>query len=168
MTGVINIKKYKKKLLYFSAMIFFLNYYLKDYKYDSSYEIIDSNFFATYSDGLVYIGDKEFLDKIECKENDILICDNRNAQEDPDIIIYDSSRINDKNKRNEILEIICEYEKKYPTNWNRSIESMRLEWFMHNISYFCNYKRNRTTDVDLDNDDEEKYNNKLLRKVLRL
>lgn len=166
---VIEIKKYKKNILYLSTILFFITYYLKnDYNYNASYEIVDDTFFATYSNGLVYIGNEKYLDSIECNENDILICDSRDKLEDPDMVIYNSFNITDKNIRNEILEIVCEYEKNYPSNWNRSIESMRVEWFMHNIGYFFNYKRDRTTDVDLNNNDEEKYNKKILRKVLKI
>ena len=45
---------------------------------------------------------------------------------------------------------------------------MRVEWIMHNISYFFDYERHRTTDVDLDNNDEKVYNNTILRKILKL
>ena len=165
---MIQIKKYKKNLLYLSTIIFLITYYLKDHDYNPSIKICDDTFFATYSDGLVYIGDEEFLNNIKCDENDVLICDNRKNLDDPNMIIYNSCCITDKDKRNEILEIVCEYEKCYPSSWNRSIESMRLEWFMHNVGYFFNYKRARTTDVDLNNNDEEKYDKKVLRKVLKL
>ena len=164
------MEKYKKKLFFITAFIILIGYYSKDYKYKrTSYEITkDSDAFATYSDGLIYIGDENFLEHIKCQDNDILICDQRFSDNDPDMIIYNSCLINDKEKRNEILEVICEYEETYPSNWDRSIESMRLEWFMHNLSYYFEYRKDRTADVDLNNDDEKKYDKKVLRRILRL
>ncbi len=162
------MKKYKKQLLYLTAVISLIAYYGKDHKYSPNYEIIDDEAFASYSDGLVYIGDEAFLNSVKCSENDILVCDNRNNQDDPDMIIHNSCNITDKDTRNEILEIVCEYEKCYPSKWERSIESMRLEWFMHNVSYYFNYRRDRTMDVDLNNKDEKKYSSKTLRKALKL
>lgn len=163
------MKKSKKRLFLVSAFILLIGYYSKDYKYKkNNYKIVDGNFYATYSDGLVYIGDEDFLNNITASEYDVLVCDSRENTKNPDMIIYNSYLIEDKDKRNEILEIICEYEKCYPSNWNRSIESMRLEWYMHNLSYFLNFRKDRTTDVDFDNDDEKKYDKILLRKVLKL
>lgn len=164
------MKKSKKRLFLITAFIILIGYYSKDYKYNKSkYNVIDNgDAYAEYSDGLVYIGDDKFLEKVKCCEKDILICDQRDSDVDPDMIVYDSCLIDDKEKRNEILEILCEYEKCNPSNWNRSIESMRLEWFMHNLGYYFNVNKERTAHVDLDNDDEKKYDNKLIRKILKL
>lgn len=164
------MKKSKKRLFLITAFIILIGYYSKDYKYNKSkYNVIDNgDAYAEYSDGLVYIGDDKFLENVKCCEKDILICDQRDSDVDPDMIVYDSCLIDDKDKRNEILEILCEYEKCNPSNWNRSIESMRLEWFMHNLGYYFNVNKERTAHVDLDNDDEKKYDNKLIRKILKL
>ena len=88
--------------------------------------------------------------------------------DDPNFKIYNSCRITNKDERNEILEILCQYEKDYPSNWNRTIESLRLEWFAHNFFYFFDYQTHRTTDVDLNNGDEKIYDNSLLRRILKL
>ena len=45
---------------------------------------------------------------------------------------------------------------------------MRLEWLMHNLGYRFNYKKDHTTDIDLDNDDEEKFNKKILNWLLKI
>ena len=61
------------------------------------------------------------------------------------------------------------YEELYPSEWNRTIESMRLEWFVHNASHMFNYKLDHSDDVDLDNDDQLKYENvNILNKLLKL
>ena len=122
------------------------------------YEIIDDRAFARYSDGLIYIGDFDYLEDVKkyCSDKDILVLDRRNG-EDPDMIIYNSYKILDKNKQLEILNALCSYEQLYPSSWNRTINTMQREWNAHNILYYMNYERYRTTDVDLDNADEETY-----------
>lgn len=114
--------------------------------------------FAKYSNGYIYIGDKEYLNNLtNIKETDVLIEDQRSNKNDPDMIIHDSYKIVDENIMYEIINIICDYEELNPSNWNRSKQSMKSEWLAHNLSYYLNYKRNRTADVDLNNNDEEKY-----------
>ena len=163
-------KKWKRRLLMLSCVILLLSYQY-EHTYDPQYEILneDDGAFASYSDGLIYIGDKYYLDHLDSlSEGDILVEDLRNKKSDPDLKVIDSYKVTDKDKRNEILEVLCEYEECYPSDWDRSIESMRLEWFAHNLSYDFDFARDRSTDVDLDNDDEEKYDNKILRRILKL
>ena len=162
--------KTKKKILIVGAALLLATYHTVDYKYVSNYKIINSkeDGFATYSSGRIFIGDIEYLCSIKNKqENDILVEDQRNKK-DPNFKIYSSYLINDKRIRNEILEVLCIYEELHPSNWNRTIESMRVEWLMHNLSYFFNYEKPRTIDVDLNNSDEELYNKEIYRKVLKL
>ena len=122
----------------------------------------DNNFYK-YSKGRVYIGKQEYLDNLgEVDKNDILILDARD-DEDPDIKIYNSSSILDINQIEEILEIITNYEEKNPSNWKRSINSMRNEWIYHNFLYIFNYERHRTNDVDLNNKDELTYKKILIK-----
>ena len=45
---------------------------------------------------------------------------------------------------------------------------MKVEWFMHNIFYYFNFQRNRTEHVDFNNKDEKKYDNTVIRKILKL
>ena len=71
--------------------------------------------------------------------------------------IKNSYLILDSKTRKEILESLIKYENENPSNWNRTIETMELEWEAHNILYYLNYKKDHTTDVDLDNNDEDKY-----------
>ena len=72
--------------------------------------------------------------------------------------IYSSYKISDTNVRNEILNILMEYEKKHPSKWERSLNSMKVEWFVHNLLHLFNYRLDHTTDVDFNNADEEIYN----------
>ena len=70
-------------------------------------------------------------------------------------------------QRKEILEVLCHYEECYPTDWDRSLDSMRLEWTIHNLSHLLGYDLKSSRDVDLDNADEEYYQNKVLVKLLK-
>lgn len=117
-----------------------------------------TNYFASYSEGKIYIcqeqDKKSFLSLKE--GNDVVVVDKRDGL-DPDMIIIDSYSIYDTFNMKEILEALMEYERIDPSEWDRTYESMRNEWICHNVSYLCNYKREHTDDVDLNNADEELY-----------
>lgn len=155
-------KKFQKIFLIYSITFLGALYIYNAYIDGNNNDIeLDEKAFAKYSKGQVYIGDAEFLDSLEVSENDILVEDERDGS-DPSMKIRNSYLVTDSNDRKEILEILCKYEEKYPSDWERTIEAMDLEWEAHNVLYYLNYKKDHTTDVDLDNDDEEKYS-----KVLR-
>ena len=151
------------------ASLITLGLYSIDHKYNPQIEILDANeAFASYSEGLVYIGDEDYINSCDClNEGDILVCDARLA-DDPNMRIIDSYKIIDKDIRNEILEILEEYEKENPTDWDRSLTSMRLEWFCHNFSYCVSNETDRAKDVDLNNEDEKKYLFPVFNKILKL
>ena len=163
-------KDKKKLLLLAGASCLLIAAYPYKHVYHPNFEILDDseNAFAKYSYGYVYIGDEEYLNSLtNVNNNDILVLDERNTSK-PNMSVYHSCNIKDKEIRNEILEIICYYEQIHPSIWNRSIESMRLEWFCHNVGYYLNYQKDRTEQVDLDNKDEDKYNSEFIRRMLRL
>lgn len=110
-----------------------------------------------YNSGTIYIGDEKYLETIkEIGIYDVLVLDNRNM-DDPNFRIYDSYRIIDPDIREEIIEGLLLYEKEYPSKWNRTKNSLIREWAAHNLMYRLGYKQGRTTDVDLNNKDEETY-----------
>jgi len=162
-------KRTKRIITSITAALLLFVYYNYDYKYVPNYEIIcnkKNHCYATYSKGNVYIVKNR--DSIrDIKEDDIIILDQRNGK-DPNFKIISSYLITNKNIRNEIIEILCSYEEDYPTKWDRTKESMRLEWFVHNLLYTLNYERNRTTDLDLNNQDEELYRKEFYNKVLKI
>ena len=165
-------KKIKKKLLAVSAALVLLTTYGSiEHDYNPQYQIIDEQPcgpFGCYSCGYIYIGSKSYLASLtDINENDILVEDQRFSS-DPNMKIYSSYRIDDRDLRNEILEVLCRYEECYPSPWDRTIESMRLEWLMHNYSYFFNHETNRTEDVDLNNKEEEYYDNPILRRIFKV
>lgn len=156
--------KLKKKLATLGVFIVLLTgYCAKQPTYHANYELLENEkAYARCSCGDIYIGDAEFLKSIPDGEGIILVEDQRNSLKDPNMKIYRSCNICTREDRNNILEVLQEYERENPTPWDRSIESMRLEWLMHNLSYQFSYEQNRTEDVDLNNNDEEKYHQKLL------
>ena len=127
----------------------------------SNTEITEEDSSKKFTLGNVYIGDKDYLDSIEGKEdNDILVLDQRDA-EDPNIKIIDSFRVNDPDAMDEVLYRIMKYEEENPSGWDRTFDSMKYEWHIHNLAYNLNYEVARSRDVDLNNNDERMY----LRKV---
>jgi len=165
-----NKKKWRRRMLIAGMTIALLTYGGYEHFYVPQYEIMDesSQAFATYSQGRIFIGNIRFLASIkDLQKGDILVLDQRH-NDDPNMKIISSYEINDKDIRNEILEVLCRYEEKYPSEWDRTIESMRLEWLMHNLSYDFNNQQHRTKDVDLNNDDEDYYDNCLLNLIFKI
>ncbi len=130
------------------------------------YEILDNHeAYASYSGGLIYIGKYKHHPYL-LDDGDIFILDSR-WDNNPDMKIINSYKVLDSNERSEILSVLCEYEKENPSKWDRSLGSMELEWTLHNLGYYFNIKRDSSTDVDLDNSDEDIYQNKVLQKILK-
>lgn len=163
--------KLKKACFILTASISLYAYARYEHIYNPNYTITEEEpYFATYSNGRIYIGTQSEINAIkdQISKNDIIVYDERDGN-DPNMKIVSSYKISDKDIRNEILEVLLVYEELYPSEWNRTIESMRLEWLIHNISHTFNYKTDHANDVDLDNDDQEKYENvKILNKLLKL
>ncbi len=138
----------KKKLLSMAVAMFLMN----------NKECLSSEgYHKEYSNGTVYIGNEEYLDGLKnISSNDILVLDSR-GDSDPDMKVLASYLINDYDIQKEVLEILLEYEKNNPSLWKRSLESMQMEWYIHNLMAKFSYKLERTMDVDFNNDDEEKY-----------
>ncbi len=169
--------KYKniklKKACFVLGFSFVLCSYLKhDYVYKPIYTIIeDEAYFATYSLGKIYIGNRKYINHLKgpFSKNDVFVIDERTEGDNPNMQIISSFKIDNKDIRNEILEVLQIYENLNPSKWDRTIESMRLEWFVHNLSHSFNYKLDHSDDVDLDNEDQNKYQNvKILNKMLHL
>lgn len=153
-----------------SALLAFTLYYVHEYEYTPRYSLYaeDSLPYGKYSKGDVYIGDEEYIESIKdnINEDDILIIMGYQDGE-PNATILSSYEITSKGERDEILRILKHYEIENPSEWNRSLESMRLEWTVHNILYNLGYKRDRTKDCDLDNPEEKIYSNKILQRLIK-
>lgn len=163
--------KLKKGLLLIGSSFIIVSTFHPDHKYTPKYEIVndeESDAFATIGNRTVYIfSSKKELEnhRDEVGVDDILVVDERSTI-DPNMIIYDSYLICDKDTRNDVLSCLLEYESMYPSPWERTIESMRNEWIIHNISYYFHYRRFNARNVDLNNDDEMTYDSIILKKIL--
>ena len=147
-------------------------YYNIDYKYEPNYEIVgyvnSTKPYASYSKGDVYIiKNEKMIKSLNLNDNDVVIIDER-YDDNPSMKVISSCSIRNKNEINEIIEIMKDYNTKYPSNWNRTNESLRLEWYVHNLLFDLNYKLDHTTDVDLDNNDENEYNRPFFNKLLKI
>lgn len=161
-------KKYAKGVISVSLLASLMAFYLHDHKYETNYEILDDIAYARYEDGNIYIGNEAYINSLtDICENDILVVDERNSA-DSNFKIINSYRITDKDIRNDIICVICEYNNEYPCDYYRSIESMRLEWFIHNVSYNLHYEVDRSRDVDFEISEEDAYDNKVLSKLFKL
>lgn len=136
-------------------------------KYTINQECTTYGPFAKCSSGNVYIGDELEINYIKenVDQNGIYVVDER-SNKDSNMKIISSANIKDKNKMNDLLEILIEYEKIYPSNWNRTISSMMNEWEIHNLCSSASIASYRTNDVDLNNEDEKLYKSKILTKIL--
>ena len=161
----------KKELRRRKAILIILSLMLVTPKVVSSHEyspeiavVEDSEAYASYRGGLVYIGDACFLESIrdQVTENDVMILDNR-CNSDPNMKIINSYRICSRDEIDDIVNILELYEQECPSEWQRSIESMRREWQVHNLFYSFSFKTKNTGDVDLNNEDEDIYNRVLVK-----
>ena len=119
--------------------------------------------YDSYSNGNVYISDFKTIKAVIIDSNDVYIIDERN-DEDPNICICNSYKIKSIKDIKEITDIILKYEKENPSSWNRSKESLINEWILHNMGYIFDIKRQRTMNVDFNNNDENKYKTMILKK----
>lgn len=159
-------KKLKRRLAFLTAFFITLSAHMMS-EPKSEYTISDNApYYATYSGGDIYIGKHRSDFPEEYCEGDIYVLDERDGK-NPDMKICNSHLVYSPKHRKEILEVLCHYEECFPTDWDRSLDSMRLEWTVHNLSYLLGYDLKSSRDVDLDNADEENFDNKLLVKLLK-
>ena len=88
---------------------------------------------------------------------EIAVYDDRFTQ-NPSFRIYDSYRIRKNSIKREVLSAMIAYNEAYPTEprWQRTMESLVLEWMEHNFAYRVGFLRKRACNVDLDNHAEGK------------
>ena len=133
-------------------------------EYNIEYKTDNGEPFASYNGFNIYIGDIEYIETIKQEDTgDIYIIDDR-KDADPDMSICDSYGITSRSDMNVILEVLLEYEREYPSDWDRTKSSMLNEWIIHNMLYRLKYERQRTDQVDLNNADEAKYDLNILKK----
>lgn len=135
--------------------------------YNEEYDKCGDNYFACLDNKNIFIVDDR--DSF-CLDDNIYVIDSR-YDDDPNMIVYNSYKIKSLEEIKEILKILKEYERQYPSKWERSILSMEYEWIVHNLSYYLNIYPENSKDVDLNNTDEgvliPKFENKIKEKILR-
>ncbi len=91
------------------------------------------------------------------EEDAIIIIDLRDSVDD--IKIVSSYKIDDSEIQEQIIELILEYNRLYPstTPWIRSKESLQNEWLIHNLAYQMNFNVSSSRDVDFCSDEEKVY-----------
>lgn len=115
-------------------------------------------------DSYVYIGSTSEIESIRDDSSKDIYVEDRRSKEDPDMRICNSYEIIKPGEMEAILDVLQEYERKYPTLWERTTKNMKKEWIAHNICYYLHYETKRTDEVDLNNDDEDDYeNNRFIR-----
>ncbi len=160
------MSRLEKNIIALGIVISLLSSSCKGLETSKNYEIIEdsSSAYARYKDGLIYIGDEEYILGLDPHEHDILVVDRRDS-ENPDMKVISSYQIDAPLVRKSIIEVLQEYEEEYPSLWERTTESMEAEWSIHNLFYQLDYEKERSSDVDFDNEDEEIYSNKLIKKI---
>jgi len=85
----------------------------------------------------------------------VTIIDYRDRK-NPDMQIVNSYQITNKDRQKEILSIMIIYNGVYPStySWNRDINSMVVEWDVHNWFYNNGILKKHTKDADIDSNDE--------------
>ena len=160
----------KALLLLWTYIVIFLTPKTKQTK-DNGHIVYNDNYlkaetpYATYNSKDIYIVDD--LQEITTDNTNIYIIDNRDEQ-DPNISIYNSYQFKRLDDIDNILNLLIEYEHQYPSNWHRTLKSMKNEWLIHNICYFFNIQKSRTEQVDFNNDDEKIYLNylKIIKEIM--
>ena len=169
------MKKKKLRLAILLSLTIALSSYLAyDHEYIEGYNINDQieNPYGSYKHGRIYIGNSKYIESIkECvKPGDVLIVEGYYTDEgclDPDYRILSSHLIDNKDDRNDILNVLYWYNYITHGELDRSLESMRVEWAVHNFLYKLGISRDRTGDVDLNNGDEETYSNPIIKRLVK-
>ncbi len=105
--------------------------------------------------GNVYIV-KKSLDRepLSITDNDYVVLDSR-TNSDPEFVVIDSYRADNSALIRRICKILLDHEELYPTDWERTLDSMVGEWQIHNAAYAMNYRVDKAKNVNLNNDDED-------------
>ena len=87
-------------------------------------------------------------------ENDYFAVDRRDRS-DPEFVVIASYRANTDGIIRQLCQLLLDHEGAYPSDWDRTLDSMVEEWEMHNLAYSMDYKPDHSADVNLNNADEE-------------
>lgn len=161
-------KKATALLLIYSFILYKFNFKKQPIiNYNDDFDGINVNHFASIDDkNILFVNDKDMV----IDDKNIYVIDYRNT-DDPDISIWNSYKVCSLKEMRCILEVLKEYENRFPSNWDRSMISMEYEWILHNIAYYLNIDVDSSKDVDLNNNDEgrliPKFEDKIKEKVFK-
>jgi RHS repeat-associated protein len=117
---------------------------------------------GTYGDGLgyVYVAKPAQVDAVKgySGPNDVVVRDWSEVHDDPNMQIIDSYRIAKRDHQREILQVLLDYcgeNPEYPP-WYRTMDTMLLEWDVHNALYSV-FDKDAFRSADLNNNDEVLY-----------
>ena len=137
-----------------------------NYSINSSYHYQDTTVaFRTSTCGDIYIIKEEIEDTYKPPTKTAIVIIDETKDEDLNMRIKKSCNINNPDQMMEVLEVIKKYNELYPSKWKRLLDSMMNEWEVHNALSKINYMPKHTDHVDLNNDDENTYNHKVLTKI---
>lgn len=136
----------------------------RDRNYSYELSSAESESFASYGKYNLYFGSEKDLNCYMDNPCNICIVDGRFGK-NPNFRICDSFRITNDEDMFNILAVLLEYEKENPSDWNRTIEGLQIEWVAHNMSYEYGLLRDRSGSVDLDSRDAILYEDKLIKLV---
>jgi hypothetical protein len=111
------------------------------------------------------IGEEEF-EVMDKSDDNIYLLDYRYVL-NSNVQIYNSKMFCDKEDMYNILAVLLEYNQEYPNDrWNRTIDGMYLEWYMHNVFYNWSILKERSSNVDLDTRDALFFEDSIVKKLL--
>ena len=122
--------------------------------------------YSTYSKGNIYIADKDTILDVLVESDDIYIIDDRNSP-NPNMVVVNSYKIRSKEDIDRLIDTILQYEEENPSDWERTRASLYNELKLHNAGFDVGFQRIRTRNVDFDNEDEDKFNTPLLRRLIK-
>lgn len=127
--------------------------------YYDNYNIDSQPLYASLNGLNIFITSQKNFETKNAK--DIVIIDLREIKQD--MCILNSHQVNNLLIKSKIIDVILKYNEEFPSSipWIRSKESITNEWLVHNLAYLVNYERQRSADVDLENDEEDDYKIKL-------
>lgn len=134
--------------------------YVKNPYYDQE----DNNEYAFYNGKSIYIVNGLMFKSDNFDEDGIYILDNRHIL-NSNLQIKNSYLIRDDDEIYNILAILIEYENEFPSRWDRSIDGMYAEWYLHNLFYDMCILKDRSCNVDLDIKDSFFFEDILIKKL---
>ncbi len=133
------------------------NMHTYSYAYISGDTVVKGKvYILQFSENISNTEKEAIADKMTLGIHDYAVIDYRIGW-DPDLQVRNSYKANTERERQCVIDILLHYEESYPSDWERSVNSMKNEWYWHNSAYNAGYNTKRAKDVDFNNKDEKNY-----------